>query len=83
MYGYNTIGRRIYVPERTLEPDEPAAVCECSRCRQDVYQDECTYEDGLGQALCRECFEDLLHERIRHELPLLAQELGYDVVRHV
>jgi len=82
MICYNGIGRRIDLPERPMEPPEPVAVCECNRCRQDVYQGECTYEDGLGQALCQECFEDLLHERIRHELPLLAQELGYEVVRH-
>ena len=95
MVGYNMIGRRIDLPERALEPEqfrgtarivpersEPAVACECSRCRQDVYQGECTYEDGLGQALCLECFEELLHDLIRHDLPRLARELGYEVVRH-
>lgn len=71
-------------PDMTaLEPEEPIAVCECTKCRQDVYVDECTFEDGLGDRMCKECFEGLIRQRMRDNLPLFATELGYEVVRHV
>lgn len=66
-----------------LEPADPVTACECTKCRQDVYIGECTFEDGLGNRLCQECFEELIRRRMRSELSLLATELGYEVVRHI
>lgn len=65
-----------------LEPPDPVTVCTCTECKQDVYLDECTFQDGLGNDLCAECFESMINRRMRHELSLFATELGYTVVRH-
>lgn len=77
MYGYNTIGQRFLIPERQLEPNDPEAACTCSRCGQDVYYGEDTF-DGL----CPECFDDMIEEMIKKDRIGLAEELGYKVVRH-
>lgn len=74
---------RIYRPDMTApEPDDPVVVCQCTKCRQDVYLQEYTFEDDPGSRLCRECFESLIEQRMRDDLPLLAMELGYEVVQH-
>lgn len=64
------------------EPEEDAVVCRCTRCRKKVYLDGRTYQDGMGSDLCEDCFRELISRRMRESLPLLAWELGYEVVRH-
>ena len=66
-----------------LEPEDPVVACECTKCRQDIYLDEYTFEDGLGNRLCKECFESAITQRMRDNLSLFATELGYEVVRHI
>lgn len=76
--------RMVRRPDMTaLEPEDPVVACECTKCRQDVYLEECTFEDGLGNRLCKECFESVIAQRMRDNLSLFAMELGYEVVRHI
>lgn len=65
-----------------MEPKDPDTVCECTRCRQDVYEGECTVDDGMGAALCTDCFVELVNKRMSENLALFAEELGYEVVWH-
>lgn len=76
--------RMVRRPDMTaLEPEDPVVACECTKCRQDVYMGERTFEDGLGNKLCKECFEERIQQQMRDNLSLFAMELGYEVVWHV
>lgn len=81
LYYYTTI-----LPERPLEPPginepEPDAEpsCQCSKCGQDVWPGEYTFGDGACNELCRECFEELLRDMMKHNISEMAELLGYDV----
>ncbi len=70
----------------TLEPPDPVPVCECSKCRQDVYLDEYTIDGGMEElsSVCEDCFRDWITEMNstqagRHQL---ARMMGFEVVRH-
>lgn len=77
----------LHRPDMTaLEPEDPVPVCECTRCRQDVYQDECTIDGGMEEmsSVCEDCFEMWVAEMLgsqrgRHQLACM---MGFEVVRH-
>lgn len=69
-----------------LEPEDPVAVCECTKCQQDVYLDECTIDGGMEEmsSVCDGCFEDWVTmmnstQEGRHQLACM---MGFEVVRH-
>lgn len=82
---HRSVRYRAYDPEQ-LEPEDPVAVCECTRCRQDVYLDECTIDGGMEEmaSVCEDCFEDwvIMMNSTRAGRHQLARMMGFEVVRH-
>lgn len=76
---------RSYDPT-AMEPEDPVPVCKCTKCRHDVYLDECTIDGGMEEmsSVCEDCFEMWVAEMLgtqggRHQL---ARMMGFEVVRH-
>lgn len=76
-YYYNGVGKRYVMLEPSLEPHEkePEVACYCTKCKQEVYFGEYTF-DGM----CPDCFEEVINQRLEYDRDGLGSELGFNVV---
>lgn len=74
-YYTNAAGRRLWLPEPSLDEPEPVIVGYCSKCKAEIYKDEPTvYEDG--KRMCVDCFRERVEEILRYSPAIVADCLG-------
>lgn len=63
------------IPERPLEPPDPAIVGYCSKCKGEIYQYEPTvFEDG--KRMCIDCYHRKVEDLLRTSPAIVAECLG-------
>lgn len=63
------------------EPRDNEVACYCTKCQQEIYIGEKSYEQG-PQVMCPDCFQDHVQSLLDKDPAFIAQALGYEVYSH-